>query len=158
LRAAIYHASVAAASPSGERTVSYAADLYQWTQEQAAALRRRAANEIDFENLAEEIEDMGKSTRRELGSRLEVLLVHLLKWYYQPELQCGSWRGSIMEQRHQIDKLLADSPSLQNWPEGYLAEAYAYARRKALDETGLLRLPEACPWSIAQIFDRDFLP
>jgi hypothetical protein len=138
--------------------VSYETDLYAWTQEQATALRRRAWNELDVCNLAEEIEDMGKSTRRELGSRLEVLLVHLLKWRYQPEFQCGSWRGSIMEQRHQIEDILDDSPSLRPYIAERLAKAWPRACAQTVRETGLLHLPEVCPWSIAQVLDADFLP
>jgi hypothetical protein len=133
-------------------------DLYEWTITQADALRRQAANEIDWVGLADEVEDMGRSERRELGSRLEVLLVHLLKWRCQPELRCGSWRGSAREQRHQIGKILDDSPSLRRWTEEHLAEAYAYARMKALDETGLLALPETCPWSCSQILTDGWLP
>ena len=88
---------------------NYDTDLYEWTKEQADALRRRAANALDWDNLAEEIESLGKSDRRQIQSRLEVLLIHLLKWRYQPEWRCGSWRGSIFEARLRLRKLLAES-------------------------------------------------
>jgi hypothetical protein len=136
---------------------SYEHDLYAWSKTQADLLRRRAANEIDWTNLADELEDMGKSTRRELGSRLEVLLAHLLKWRYQPELQCGSWRGSIREQRYRIKDILDDSPSLQSWAEQHLDKAYDRARVKALEETRVLHMP-GMPWSIEQVLDDGFLP
>ncbi len=137
---------------------SYDTDLYEWTKEQADALRRRAANALDWDNLAEEIESLGKSDRRQIQSRLEVLLMHLLKWRYQPEWRCGSWRGSIFEARLRLRKLLAESPSLRPYPAEYLPEAYGDARRRALEETGLLGLPEACPWTIDEVMAEDFLP
>ena len=137
---------------------NYETDLYEWTKAQADALRRRAANELDWENLAEEIETLGRSDRHQIESRLENLILHLLKWRYQPEQQCGSWRGSIFEARHRLEALLAESASLRSHPAGYLQKAYAYARRRALDETGLLRLPDDCPWTIDEILSRDFLP
>jgi hypothetical protein len=120
-------------------------------------LRRRASNALDWEHLAEEIESLGTSQRSEIRARLKVLLVDLLKWQYQPEWRCGSWRGSIREARDQIDDLLEDNPSLRAYPEECLPKAYARARTKALDETGLLRLPEACPWTIDEILADDFL-
>jgi hypothetical protein len=122
----------------------YDTDLTEWTKEQADALRRRAANELDWDNLAEEIESLGASERREIRSRLKTLLVHLPKWKVQPEGQCGSSRG--------------DNPSLRTIPAESLSRACAYARGKALGETGLYRLPEACPWTIEQILEDDFLP
>src|SRR5208337_5135505 len=81
---------------------NYDSDVYEWTKEQADALRRRAANELDWDNLAEEIESLGASNLDQIESRLENLILHLLKWKYQPEWQCGSWRGSIFEGRRRI--------------------------------------------------------
>ena len=137
---------------------TYDADLYEWTKEQANALRRRASNELDWDNLAEEIESLGASQRSEIRSRLEVLILHLLKWRYQPELRCGSWRGSIREARDRLEDVLDDNPSLRAFPADYLPKGYARGRRKALDETGLLRLPETCPWTAEEVLDGDFLP
>ncbi len=137
---------------------NYDVDVNEWTKEQADALRRRAANELDWDNLAEEIESLGSSNRRQIKSRLEILILHLLKWKVQPEWRCGSWRGSIRETRHRLEDLLEESPSLRPLPADYLPKAYARARVKALDETGLYRLPETCTWTIEQILDADFLP
>jgi len=89
---------------------------------------------------------------------LKVLLLHLLKWRAQPERQCGGWRGSILESRLQLADVLDDNPSLRAYSAECLPGAYSVVRRKALDETGLCRLPEACPWTIEQILDKDFLP
>ncbi|RBP10538.1 uncharacterized protein DUF29 [Roseiarcus fermentans] len=136
--------------------MSYQSDLYEWTKEQADALRRRAPNSLDWDNLAEEIESLGTSQRSEIRSRLKVLLVHLLKWRHQPELRCGSWRGSIREARDQIEDLLEDNPSLRAYPAECLTKAYARARLRALDETGLLCVPETCPWTIEDVLAGDF--
>ena len=137
---------------------NYDVDVNEWTKEQADALRRRAPNELDWDNLAEEIKSLGSSNRRQIKSRLEILIIHLLKWKYQPEWQCGSWRGSILEARDRLEDLLEESPSLRPLPAEYLSKAYARARRKALAETGLYRLPETCPWTIDKVLDTDFLP
>ena len=136
----------------------YETDLYEWTSAQADALRRRASNELDWDNLAEEIETLGRSERREIASRLKNLLLHLLKWRYQPERQCGSWRGSIVEAREELEAVLADNPSLRSLPAERLPSVYASARRKALDETGLLRLPDDCPWTVEEVLSADFFP
>jgi hypothetical protein len=140
------------------RMSNYDSDVYEWTKEQADALRRRAANELDWDNLAGEIESLGISNRQQIKSRLEILILHLLNWKYQPEWQCGSWRGSILEARHRLEDLLEENPSLRPLPAEYLPKAYARAGQKALAETGLFRLPEICPWAIEQIRDNDFLP
>jgi Domain of unknown function DUF29 len=138
--------------------MTYESDLYEWTKEQADALRRRASNALDWDNLAEEIESLGTSNLDQIESRLENLVLHLLKWELQPELQCGSWRGSIFEARHRIARLIKKNPSLHAYPGEYLPEAYPVARRKALAETGLLSLPETCCWTIDEILAEDFLP
>jgi hypothetical protein len=141
----------------------YESDLALWAKEQAELLRRHASNEhasneIDWKNVAEEIEAVGRSERREIKSRLEVLLIHLLKWRYQPELRSHGWVGSIREARHQLEIVLKDNPSLLSLPGDYLPEAHAYARIKALEETGLRNLPDACPWAIEEILVAKFLP
>jgi hypothetical protein len=137
----------------------YDNDLYAWTQEQGALLRSRAASEIDWDNLAEEIEAVGRSERREIRSRLKVLLVHLLKWRYQPEWRSGSWLASISEARRQIEDVLADNPSLKVFPAEALADAYGLAvLDEAIRQLGLQRLPETCPWTVEQVLTAKFLP
>ncbi|MDQ4060919.1 MAG: DUF29 domain-containing protein [Pseudomonadota bacterium] len=148
---------------------SYDGDFYAWTQEQARHLRELAATlrsrrdplgrRIDFENIAEEVESLGKSDRRALEGRLNVLLVYLLKWAYQPEQRSTSWRRSIVEQRRRILRILADSPSLSSYPEEVVPEEYCLARLAA-DETGLAEdaFPAVCPFTVEQILDPDWLP
>src|SRR4029077_12450499 len=91
----------------------YDRDFYAWANEQAALLRAGRLAEADLENIAEEIESMGRSERRELINRLTVLLLHLLKWQFQPGLRGNSWRLSIEEQRYRLEDHLNDNPSLK---------------------------------------------
>jgi len=133
-------------------------DFHAWSLRQAEALRRRAGNEIDWDNVAGEIEALGRSFEDQIESRLEILLQHLLKWRYQPDMQCRSWLASIMEQRRRIARVIVKNPSLRNYPGEYLANAFEEARAMAMLETGLDRMPEECPWTIARVLDDDFLP
>ena len=138
----------------------YDEDFYAWTQAQAALLREEKVADLDYANLAEEIESLGKSDRRALESRLERLLQHLLKWCYQPREQSTSWRLTIREQRRRIVKLLRDSPSLRREVAAFIEAGYPYAREQALDETGVAQaaMPAECPWTEAQILDVTFWP
>jgi hypothetical protein len=140
----------------------YDQDFYAWTQEQAVLLRAKKWRELDYGNLAEELEALGKRDRRELEHRLEVLLMHLLKWRYQPERRerSRSWRSTIREQRRRLTRLLQDSPSLRSEASALLDDGYPYARGKALDETRLPpeTLPSTCPWTAVQVLDDEFWP
>lgn len=138
----------------------YDEDFYAWTQEQARLLRSGEFSQIDAVNLAEEIEDMGKSNRRELGSRLAVLVMHLLKWRFQPNNRSPSWAATIRGQRDEIEELLADSPSLRPIVHDALSTVYARARRKAVGDKGLpeTTFPVECPFTPEQILAEDFLP
>ena len=141
-------------------TTTYQTDFYSWTQQQALLLKARQFNELDFDNLIEEIESMGASERKELDSRLIELLLHLLKWQYQPKRKGSSWEVSIAKQRDGIEKVLRDNPSLKYQLDKRVADCYGYARRYAAIETKLSksRFPEECPYSLAQLFDVDFMP
>jgi hypothetical protein len=135
-------------------------DFFLWTQRQARLLRERRFTLLDAENLAQEIEDMGKRDRRELESRLRVLVMHLLKWQFQPRARSGSWRATIREQRKELSKLLADSPSLRREVERYLQSSYPDALANAADETGLPRstFPAALPYTDNQVLDPTYMP
>jgi hypothetical protein len=135
----------------------YDTDPAAWADQQADALRRRAASEVDWDNVAEEIEHLSRSDRREIRSRLEVICTHLLKLAHQP-LMWSSWRGSVREARRQIADLVEESPSLGAYPATVLARAYRRGRETAMDETGLTDLPAACPWTIEQVLDGAFWP
>ena len=141
---------------------SYDEDFVAWTQHQATMLREDKWDKMDLLNLAEEIESLGNSVRRELSSRLRILVVHLLKWRYQPErlIEGHSWETTINTQRNDIDDLLHDSPSLRPQVQERLAQQYGKARRQALQETRLAAsaLPESCPWTMEQVRADDFWP
>jgi len=145
-----------------EAHLCYDNDFYAWTQHQAAVLRERAYGKLDIDNLAEEIESLGKRDRRALRSRLEVLVLHLLKWRYQPERrQSGhSWSSTIRTQRRRIDQILEDSPSLRRQVSGWMAVDYPSVRLNASDETGLSleTFPISCPWTAEQVLDETFWP
>ena len=138
----------------------YDRDFFEWTLAQARLLRDVRPAEFDWKNLAEELESLGKSDKRSISSNLNVLLVHLLKWTYQPEKRKADWRGSIIEHRNRINELIVDSPSLRRHPSTVLAREYVSARLKAEGETGLPEgsIPERPAFTIEQILDPDFWP
>ena len=140
----------------------YDTDFFAWTQHQAAALAAGNALALDWANLAEEIESLGKRDWRALESRFDVLLMRLLKWFSQPEKQQTgrSWASTIREQRLRMERLLRDSPSLRRQVPALLAASYQNARRLAQDETGLPlgTFPETCPWTAEQVLDEAFWP
>jgi hypothetical protein len=138
----------------------YDEDFYAWTVEQSRLLRSGELSAVDAANIAEEIESMGRSDRRELKSRLVVLVMHLLKWRHQPGARSRSWSATVEEQRLQIEDLLAESPSLRPNSAAMLAEAHAIARTRAIAETGLADevFPETCPFTADEVLSRSFLP
>ncbi len=138
----------------------YEMDFYLWTQEQATLLREGCLGALDVPNLVEEIDSLGRSQRHELRSRLRVLLIHLLKWQYQPERQGPSWESIISEQRIHIDELLIDSPTLRSQVPTILPHAYALSRQSAQRETRLplSTFPETCPSAVEQVLDDTFWP
>jgi hypothetical protein len=137
----------------------YDTDVLAWTERQADLLRRRAANEIDWDNIAEEIEAVGRSQKREVRNRLARLCQHLLKWAFQPELRSRSWRATITTQRHELRSVLEDSPSLVAFVAEALPNSYQTGRLWAEQETGLMHLPkEQCPWTAGEVMTDDFYP
>ena len=127
----------------------YDRDFYAWAAEQAALLRAGKVAQADVARIAEEIETLGRSEKRELVSRLTVLLQHLLKWRFQPALRGHSWRLSIDNSRDAIEDHLADNPSLKAQLPAAMAAAYRYARRQAAIESGLAvtSFPSDSPWT-----------
>jgi hypothetical protein len=138
----------------------YDSDFYAWATEQAALLRAGRLSEVDIEHIAEEIETLGRGERRELVNRLAVLLLHLLKWEYQPERRGKSWRLTIEEQRRQIVRHLRDNPSLRAVQDEAMADAYGDAVLRAERETDLPRdlFPWSCRYSFEQVLDDAFWP
>ena len=144
----------------------YERDYYTWALEQARALRERRAEALDWEMLAEEVEDLARSEARTLKSQLARLLAHLLKWHFQAarrtrsEATANSWRGSIEDARDDIRDLLEESPGLKNRLPELFVKAYAAAVRRARRETRLDKsvFPAQCPWSFEQATDEQFWP
>ena len=139
---------------------AYDLDFYGWTQEQAVLMKHRRINELDWEHLIEEVESMGARERRELVNRLCILLMHLLKWQYQPNYRGRSWVNSIREQRRMIPKHMKDNPSLKSSLSELWEEAYEDARKEASDETSLplQTFPEQCQFTIEDALNPDFFP
>ncbi|WP_016949652.1 DUF29 domain-containing protein [Anabaena sp. PCC 7108] len=137
----------------------YDQDFYLWTQTIVQQLKENNLHQIDILNLIEEIESMGRSEKRELKSRLIVLLMHLLKWQYQPEKRSESWRSTITEQRICIEALLEDSPSLQPLFTEIFADCYEKARFKASEETGIKLnfFPKESPFTLEDTLNNYFL-
>ena len=140
------------------RLNSYEQDFYAWTQEQAELLRSGQLQLIDIQNLAEEVEDMGRAEKRELESRLEVLLMHLLKWQFQPSIRSRSWQLTIKEQRLRLQRHLKQNPSLKAAIPDVFADVYQLAVVSAERETGLDIFPDVCPYDFEQVMTEAFLP
>ena len=138
-------------------TKLYDRDFLAWTQDQADALRRRSSNELDWENLLEEVESLGKQQRNELRSHLIILLVHLLKWRLQPERRGRSWELTIREQRKESNRVLLENPSLNPELGAILAEAYGTAVLRAERETRLASslFPEVMPFGWREVMEGD---
>ncbi|WP_242026362.1 DUF29 domain-containing protein [Limnothrix sp. FACHB-881] len=129
---------------------TYDRDFYAWTQEQIALLQNRDFGAIDLPNLIEELAAMGRQEREQLVNRLGVLIGHLLKWRYQPEMRTNSWIGTIREQRRRIQRLLKNNPSLKPFLSEAFAEAYPDGRDLAIQETNLADsvFPEISPFTL----------
>jgi hypothetical protein len=138
----------------------YERDFYAWANEQATLLRAGQLSAADIEHIAEEIESMGRTEKRELVSRLTVLLLHLLKWQYQPDRRGNSWKRSVANSRDQLAEHMADNPSLKARLPEAIEAAFRYARRDAANETGLddSSFPLECPWPFERIMAADFWP
>ncbi len=138
----------------------YDQDFYNWLITNSQLIKEKRFSEIDAENIVEELESMGKSEKRELMSRLAVLLAHLLKWSYQPEQRSNSWKYTIEEQRRAVEEVLDDSPSLKYQLDQKFNEAYSKAILIAARETGFAKakFPKDCPFTWEQAIDDNFWP
>jgi Domain of unknown function DUF29 len=141
----------------------YHRDYYGWIQHNLRAIRERRFKDIDWVNVAEELEDMGKSERRALRSQLARLLGHLLKWSYQPEarrLSEHSWRATIEHARVTVRELVEENPSLKPVLHELLPPAYRDALAQAVEESNLPKktFPATCPWSLEEVQDDSFWP
>jgi len=147
------------------KSAPYDTDFYLWTQTQASTLRDEelkwlAGLYLDLEHLAEEIESLGIADEHAVTRQLQRLLLHLLKWRYQPTHRTPSCRRSIRQARDAITDRIERSPHLRDYPAQRMPLAYRRARRDAADETGLplATFPETCPWALDQVLDENFWP
>ncbi|MDD5320613.1 MAG: DUF29 domain-containing protein [Methylococcales bacterium] len=139
---------------------TYENDFYTWTQQQAALLKSGKFADLDIQNLIEEIETMGRSEKRELESRLTILLLHLLKWKYQEVRRGRGWELTIEEQRIKFTETLEENPGLKPALSEIVRKAYRLAVIQASRETKISKniFPEYCPWSLEQISNETFYP
>lgn len=140
--------------------VLYGQDFHLWLAETVRSLKEGKLLEVDYENLIEELESMGRSEKNALKSNLKILLMHLLKYQFQPDKRTNSWRYTITEHRQRILDTLEISPSLGRFLEEEFGRCYQNARRLAADETGIAiqNFPENSPFTISESLELDFLP
>ena len=141
-------------------TTLYDTDFHLWLEATIKQLKERNFEAVDLENLIEEIESMGRSEKRELKSRTVVLVMHLLKWKYQPNKRTRSWLSTIMEQRRELVFLLQDSPSLKPLFRQEINNYYSYAQKEAARETNLPlnTFPNQCPFIPEEILASEYFP
>jgi hypothetical protein len=139
---------------------TYFSDFSAWIDQTTQLLQEHRWQEIDVVHLIEEIKDLGKSERRAIASQLTRLLLHLLKWEYQPHRRSDSWLDSITDARTQIELAIADSPSLKNYPIQELEDSYQKALRQASKQTNIeiSGFPRSCPYSLELVLAEDWLP
>jgi hypothetical protein len=135
-------------------------DYYAWCYEQAELLRQNRFAEADLPNIVEELEGMGNEQRHALRSSYRLVIAHLLKWQFQPDLRSRSWEVTIVRERINIDDRERASKSLANKADELVAEAYRGAVLEAVKETGLDRrtFPRNCPYSLEQLRDPNWMP
>ena len=149
---------VAKERPAAKKRARYEDDLYGWVEEQVALLRAGRLEEIDAENIAEELSDVGSEQYDKLESALRVLVMHMLKWDQQPEFRTRSWIFSITEQRRRYQKVMRKNPGLKPRREEALNDAFHGARLWAAEETNLSlsEFPDECPYSWDDLLERPF--
>lgn len=154
------HQTAIANNPLDSLANLYEYDFNLWVEATAQLLREGRLTELDVVNLLEEVESMGNSDKLALSSNLVVVLLHLLKWQYQPNKRTRSWEKSIAEHRRRIDDRFEISPSLKRYYVQIFDKCYRNARKQAKIETRLplAHFPEICPFTSEQVLDEDFLP
>lgn len=141
-----------------KESADYDSDFYSWSQEQGRLVREGRWSEVDRENVAEEIESSGREQFDKLESAFRVLIMHMLKWDFQPARRSRSWSVTIATQRIELEDVLADNPGLKPRINEAIARGYRKARLEAANETelSLKTFPETCPYSFEDITSRSF--
>jgi hypothetical protein len=160
LSLSIIEPAVATATKQYPPPTSHESDFYTWALESADAIRQGRFDGVDWDAVADELEDMGRSERRALENRFEVMLAHLIKWRFQHEHRSTSWTGTIKEQRRKAARLLRQNPGLKSLFPELISDAYESARALAERDTGIdeANFPPSCPWTVEQILDEDYWP
>jgi len=136
-------------------TASYERDYGLWAEQMANLLAAGRFSELDIENLVEEVRDFSKRERDSLLSSIRLIIHHLLKWDYQPQLRSRSWLVTVQRERSNIADYLADSPSLKIYmTDEYLGKIYKKAKLDAIAETGLDML-NVCPYTFGDVVNRN---
>jgi hypothetical protein len=135
-------------------------DFYLWCYQQAELLRQKRCAEADLPNVIEELEGMARSERKALRSSYCLLISHLLKWQFQPQLRTRSWKATITRERGNIREGEDENPSLRKDAKNIVEDAYRLAVQEASDETDLPRntFPFDCPYTLDQLRDPDWMP
>lgn len=144
-------------TPAANATL-YEVDETAWLEAAAELIRQGRMAEVDPDCLAECLSDMARRDRREVESRLIVLMTHVLKWFYQPDRRSGSWRATVVEQRQELE-VLARRGVLRSHAEAVLDDAYLKAVERAAAETGLPpgTFPASCPYPLDRLLSPDIL-
>ena len=138
----------------------YETDFNLWIEQTVKQLKNGQIQDLDIENLIEEVQSMGSNDKREIKSRLIVLIMHLLKYKYQPKKKTKSWTSTIITQRNELELVLENSPSLNPFLKENISECYQKSRKNAARETKLplTTFPLECPFTSEQIIDSDYFP
>ena len=134
-------------------------DFILWVERQCDLLQNKQFDQLDLDTLVRELDSMGGNERRELKSRLETLMMNLLKCQFQPEPKSRAWLGAVREQRSEIHRILEQSPSLEEVVAEYADHVYKAAFERAGAETGIPRaaFPQTNPYTKEQLLDTDFV-
>ena len=147
-----------ATAPSTSFELLYEHDETAWLEAMAELIRLGRLEEVDYVSLAEYLADMARRDRREVESRLTVLIAHVLKWVKFPDRRSGSWKTTIVEQRQELEALVSRGV-LRNHAEETLAEVYLRAVERAAAETGFSAdtFPTTCSYTLDQLLSVDLL-
>ena len=140
--------------PTQNLPVSITEDETGWLDQTVEAIHAGRFQELDYPQLAEYLNDMAARDRREVESRLAVLLCHLLKWFGQPDKRSRSWQSTIEEQRYELELILR-SGTLRRHALAELVQVYEAARKRAAIEAGLAMsvFPLECPYTVEQLLE-----
>jgi len=139
---------------------SHDKDVYGWAVHTAQLLKDKKMSEVDFDGIIEEIEALGRSEKHELISRLSLVMAHLLKWQFQPNMRSHGWKYTLEEQREQARFCLEDNPSFKDKLDEFLKRAYKLSLTRAAKDTAFDKktFPAECPYTFEQIMDDEFYP